>query len=388
MSTLSTRLVPCFALGLVMAASGCGAGEPEAQETDRATPLASALDTLVPALLDRHEATGAAVAVLEDGEISVARGYGLAVKGDRTAFTGTTQVNVASVSKSVTAWGVLRLWRERLVPLDRPVNQLLESWRLPGDEARTGQVTVTRLLNHTAGLGRPAVPSFPAEEDPPTPVDVLEGRADGGPPVRLERSPGGAWSYSGGGYTVLELLVEDQTGLRFEEFMRRSVLSPLGLDDATFTPPTRSATVAVGHDERGDAVSPVRYVGTGAAGLYASARDFGRLLRAYHTGWREGNPVLDSATLRAVTDHAVPVDLDGVSGAFYGLGHGVHRTVDGRVLLYHSGANPGFRAYFIVDPDSGDGIFIAVNSDNGVPVITRVRERWGEAYGRDLPPLY
>ncbi|MFW6201749.1 MAG: serine hydrolase domain-containing protein [Gemmatimonadota bacterium] len=387
--TAMTMRALVFTVFLLLLAVPGACGQ-NAREAHRTTPLASALDSLVPALLARHEAVGAAVAILEGGEVTATRGYGFAVKGkgDEVAFTDSTLLNIASVSKPVTAWGVLRLWQQGIVDLDRPVDRLLRSWHPPEGEFPAERITVARLLNHTAGFGLPAVPSFPADEDPPSLVDVLEGRVGEDAPVRLERAPGEVWSYSGGGYTVLELLVGDRTERRFEEFMRRSVLSPLGLRDATFTLPARDAGVAAGHDEAGAAVAPVRYVGASAAGLYASARDFGRLLEAYHTGWRGGNAVLDSATLRAVADHVVPVDLDGVSGAFYGLGHGVHRTDGGRVLLYHSGGNPGVRAYFIIDPDAGNGIFIAVNSDNGVPVVAGVRERWGEAYGRGLPPLY
>lgn len=83
-----------------------------------------------------------------------------------------------------------------------------------------------------------------------------------------------------------------------------------------------------------------------------------------------------------------PVALEDVSGAFYGLGHGTHRAPDGRLYLYHSGGNPGFRAYFIVAPEHGDGVFIAVDSDNGVPVITRVLQLWGDAHGGGLPPHF
>jgi CubicO group peptidase (beta-lactamase class C family) len=136
-------------------------------------------------------------------------------------------------------------------------------------------------------------------------------------------------------------------------------------------------------------VPAYRYVGTSAGGLWSSAHDMARLLRAYARTWSGADRrVLDRAQLEEIARPVAPVVLEGVSGAVYGLAHGTHRAPDGQLYLYHSGGNPGFRAYLIVAPERGDGVFIAVSSDHGVPVITRVLQLWGEAHGGGLPPLY
>ncbi|HEX6750931.1 MAG TPA: serine hydrolase domain-containing protein [Longimicrobium sp.] len=349
--------------------------------------LVARIDSAVPALLREANAPGAAVAMVEGGRIVLARGYGVANVATGARFTARTPLNVASVSKAVTALGAMRLWREGRLPLDAPVNSLARRWRLPDGAAPAESVTVRRLLSHTAGVGIGAVPWFRADSAAPSLLEVLDGRAGDRGPLRIEAAPGAAWRYSGGGYTLLQLVMEDVTGERFEAWMERAVLRPLGMRESTFG--TARPGAAVGYDEAGNPVPAYRFVGTSAGGLWTSADDFARLMRAYARAWSgTDRRVIGRAELDQVARPMAAVTLEGVSGATYGLGHGTHRAPDGRTYVYHSGGNPGARAYFIVSPDRGDGVFVATNSDNGVPVITRVLQIWGDAHGGGLPPLF
>jgi len=371
---------------LALAAAIAAAPRPLDAQTD-VRALVARLDSAVPALLRESHSPGAAVAVVEGGRIVLERGYGVANVATGAPFTSHTPLNVASVSKAVSAWGFLRLAREGRMPLDTPVNALVRRWRLPDGAAPAREVTVRRLLGHTGGVGVPSVPWFRADSAVPSLEDVLEGRAGGRGPVRVETAPGSGWRYSGGGYTLLQLAAEETSGVEFEAYMRERVLRPLGMKESGFGIPGRGA--ATGYDEGGQPVPAYRYVGAAAGGLMASAHDFARLLRTYGRAWSGADRrVLSRTELEEMARPMAPVVLEGVSGAFYGLGHGTHRAPDGRLYLYHSGGNPGFRAYFLVAPERGDGVFIAVSSDNGVPVITRVLQLWSEAHGGGLPPLY
>ncbi|HET7462975.1 MAG TPA: serine hydrolase domain-containing protein [Longimicrobium sp.] len=374
-----------FAVLLAAAAFAVAAPPLAAQGDVRA--LAARLDSAVPALLAESHAPGAALAVVEGGRIVLARGYGVANVATGARFTAHTPVNVASVSKAVTAWGVMRLARDGTLPLDAPVNGHLRRWRLPDGAWPAESVTVRRLLSHMGGVSIASVPWFPLDSAAPSLEDVLSGRAGDRGALKIEVGPGTVWRYSGGGYTLLQLALEEASGEGFESYMRRRVLRPLGMGESGFGDPVPGA--AVGYDEAGKAEPAVRYVGSSAAGLWASAHDFARLLRAYGRAWRGADRrVIGRTELGEMARPVAPVALEGVAGAFYGLGHGTHRAPDGRLYLYHSGGNPGFRAYLIVAPERGDGLFIAVNSDNGVPAITRVVQLWGEAHGGGLPPLF
>lgn len=149
-----------------------------------------------------------------------------------------------SLSKPVAAYAALRLVEAGELELDRDVNECLVSWQLPDGEG----VTLRRLLTHTAGLGVPFFPGFEEGAELPTLVEVLDA-------VRVESSPG-EFRYSGGGYVLVQLLLEDVTGRRFANLARELVFEPLGMTRSTF-------------EQRAGR----RYPEQAAAGLWTTARD-------------------------------------------------------------------------------------------------------------------
>jgi CubicO group peptidase (beta-lactamase class C family) len=359
-----------------------------APRTRPASTFAARMDSLIPALLAGSGVPGVAVGIVEDGRVAFTRGYGVADRASGRPMTERTLLNFASVSKPVAAWGVLHLVDGGSISLDAPVGPALRRWRLPPSEFGTDGVTVRRLLSHTAGTSVPSTPWFPADTTMPTLEQVLRGEAGGRGPVRVEREPGTRWAYSGGGYDVLQLMVEEASGQPFAEYMRRTVFAPLGMHRTTFAPAAVSgAGVATGYDEGGSAVAPYRFVGVAAGGLYSNMEEFARFLTAY-MGSRHG--ILRQPTFESMLTSVADVHLDGadVAGARYGLGHGVHRTASGERVVYHSGGNPGYLAYFLVMPERGIGMVLAVNGSAGVPVLTRLVQLWGQHYGVDLQPLY
>src|SRR5262245_17066588 len=295
--------------------------------------LVDRADVLVPALLAEHSAVGAAIAAVEEGNIVLERGYGLAELESGRALGAHTRLNVASLSKAVTAWGVMRLAQTGRVELAAPIDRYLVSWHVPEGAYPTAEVTLERVLRHAGGLGVAAVPWFPVGEPAPSCVAVLEGTSGGRGPVRVEKRPGTEWSYSGGGYTALEVLIEDVTETPFERFMQDEVFRPLGMARATYESAASDDDFAEGHDGEGKKLGRMRFVGASAGGLLASAADFARLLVGYTQGWQDGNVVLSRERVRALAAEPIPVQLEGVTGASYGAGHGVHRCGDGRILM-------------------------------------------------------
>ena len=151
---------------------------------------------------------------------------------------GDSVFQVASLSKWVTAHGVMILVEDGLLELDRPVSDYLTRWQLPDSEYDNDLVTVRRLLSHTAGLTDGlGYGGFAPEE----PLQSLEGSltraADASPHAdgrtRVGRAPG-RWDYSGGGFTILQLLIEEVTGQRFEAFMDARLFQPLGMTHSSF----------------------------------------------------------------------------------------------------------------------------------------------------------
>src|SRR3712207_3935960 len=120
-----------------------------------------------------------------------------------------------------------RDWSSDVCSSDLDVNTYLKSWRVPeNDFTREQKVTLRRLLSHTAGLTVHGFPGYNSASAAPTVPQILDGvKPANTPPVRVDVTPGSMFRYSGGGYTVAQLLMTDVTGLPFSEFMRHAVLA-------------------------------------------------------------------------------------------------------------------------------------------------------------------
>ena len=103
---------------------------------------------------------------------------------------------------------------------------------------------------------------------------------------------------------------------------------------------------------------------------------------------RDGAPILRGSSFESMTSGIASVEMEGVEDASYGLGHGVHKTPAGETVLYHSGSNPGYLAYFIVALESRRGLVIVSNGASAVPIVVTTLNTWSEATGVELPPIY
>lgn len=162
--------------------------------------------------MEHHGVPGASIAVINNGQIDWAEGYGVKDAGGADSIALSTLFQAASISKPVAATAVLRLVEEGQLDLDSDINHRLRSWRLPENEYTAGRpVTLRDLLTHTSGLTVHGFSGYVSGEPVPTAVNVLNG-AGNTKPVRLDTIPGAAFRYSGGGYTVVHVLAHDVTG--------------------------------------------------------------------------------------------------------------------------------------------------------------------------------
>ena len=225
---------------------------------------------------------GLSVAVLNKGRLEWARGYGAVAAGgapveERTLF------QAASISKPVAAFGAMILADQGKLDLDADVDGLLKSWHLSQNASGYEQrVTVRRILSHTAGLTLDGMPGYAPATTLPSTTQILEGA----PPavnsaIRVAAEPGSEFRYSGGGYTILELIISDVTGQPFSEFVTDAVLEPCGMLDSTFAQPLPAELAeraACGHNEEG-VVLPGNWEvmpALAASGLWTTAADLCR----------------------------------------------------------------------------------------------------------------
>ena len=327
----------------------------------------------------RHRTPAVSVAVMDGGTIAWARAWGLADKNSGRAATTATLFQAASISKPVAATAALSLVQEGRLALDTDVNRYLTSWQVPSSEHAHGQpVTLRRLLTHTAGLTVHGFPGYARTATIPTAVQVLQGEGNTRPVV-VDTTPGSLWRYSGGGYTVAQVLLSDVTGLPFATLMQQRVLRPMGMTLSTYQQPLPEsllAQAATGYRGSGEPVEGDWHVypEQAAAGLWTTPTDLARwglsVLAAYH-GATDG--VLSPATAG---------DMLTAGMGSYGLGPGVYPEAR---AFGHGGANEGFRCQLTVFLD-GRGAVVMTNADGGANLAREILLTLTAAYG--WPPMF
>ncbi|MEM9666326.1 MAG: serine hydrolase domain-containing protein [Bacteroidota bacterium] len=352
MAQIETALRPLFTIQ----------GEPPAT-----TSLAERMETLgVP---------GVSIAVIEGGEVAWARGYGFADVEAERPVTPQTLFQAASISKPVAATAALRLAQEGRLDLDTDVNAYLTSWQVPDTAfTATEAVTIRRLVNHTAGTTVWGFPGYAPGEPVPSTADVLDGSGNTDP-VRVYKTPGESWRYSGGGYTVMQLALHDLTTQPFPALMDSLILTPLGMTASTYQQPLpadRHEQAAVGYRADGTAVEGRwhTYPEMAAAGLWTTPTDLARYALAIQQAHRgtEGS-ILDAATTSAM-----------LTPGF--ANHGLGPVISTDTLRFeHGGANEGYRCFMTASIEGDHGMVVMTNSDEGGRLGQEIAQMVAHVYG-------
>ncbi|MFF0091755.1 amino acid adenylation domain-containing protein [Streptomyces canus] len=371
----ATVEVPAELLSRLLARAGGEAAAEVAALLPRRAPVVDGID----AVMADHHVPGVALAVIRDGKVVTVEGHGvLAADGDVPVSTRTL-FQVGSISKHVTALGVLRLVDEGVLDLDADIATYLTGWRLADDPQAQGPVTVRQLLGHRAGLARHRSVGFRPGEELPTLLDLLEGRPPVTTPrVRRELPPGEVFRKSSTHYWVLQQVLEDVTQEAFEPLMRRLVLDPLALADTSFDqdhPHTAGLPVALGHDAHGTPLKGGwrRRAHLAAAGLWTTAADAARFTLAVRDALlgAPGAP-LPQALAREL--------LAGETGTFYGLGTIVDDSGDD-LEFGHGGEPTGYWNMAISRLHAGTGFVALTNADSGKAVVKHLTAELGRQDG-------
>ena len=326
--------------------------------------------------IDSGQAGNAVMALISDGTVQ-----GVHATSVGTAVNADTVFQTASLSKWITAWGVMALVDQGKLDLDAPVSRYLKRWTLPPSAFDNDKVTARRLLSHTAGLTDGLGYAGFA---PGTPVQSIEASlnqtADASPgkkgKVEVGIEPGTEWRYSGGGYAVLQLLIEDVSGEPFEAYMQRVVFQPLGMVHSTFHwSPAQGTTLAAFYGRNAKPATHFRFSAVAAASLYTSVSDLTRFLQAHLPG-KKGEPVG-----RGVLGAAMVAQMWQPIGSLYGQaiwGLGTMLYADNRAggfVVGHDGSNePAINTTARLNPATGNGIVIL---ETGSPLLaTRLAGEW------------
>jgi CubicO group peptidase (beta-lactamase class C family) len=337
------------------------------------------LDTKSDRLLARYAVPGVAISVIENGEVRWIGTFGYADLEQKAAVSEQTVFQVASVSKSVAAVGAMKLVEEGRLDLYSPAEIYLSRWQLPDSEFNKDGVTIQRLLSHTAGLTLHGYPGYDPDGALPTLEHSLSGTDLSTPQVELFLEPGTAFSYSGGGYTLLELIIEEVTGLTFADYMDNHVLTALEMHNSSFAwQPRLKPGTAKAYDAELNLLPNYLFTEKAAAGLYATIGDLSQFVIGAYNSY-QGSPQGFLSQQTMTTTYEPVAGVAGLSGFIYqhtGFGHFINFAPDGAKLVIHDGANDGWRSNFTFVPETGNGIVILTNGNNGVYLIKEILDAW------------
>lgn len=355
---------PLFLLPLVvpLLLSSCSGVPPEPEATDPADP---GLDRLTAAAESHRQAAGVpglAVAWIENGEPSEARGLGVSDARSGEAVTADTVFEAASLSKPMVAYTALILHDRGDLELGRPLTSYTPYPDVQGDE-RLDRITARHVLTHSPGF-----PNWRPRH-----------WSDDPGPLEIQFEPGERFSYSGEGFVFLQRALEAVTGLPLERLVEREVLKPLGMNSSSFVwREDYEHTSARPHDKEGHVREKGRpKKALAAATLHTTAGDYARFvaevlaptLAAPETVDAMLTPQIDARKKRTAGG-----DSEAQGHVAWGLGWALE-VVDGEVATFwHWGDNETFRCFVMVSPESGDGFVVFTNSFHGLSLTEPLTE--------------
>jgi CubicO group peptidase (beta-lactamase class C family) len=375
-TTITHILRICFFTALLSFGLGCSRHQDALRgRVVTGTPIPEDALTIE---LEQHHVPGLSIAVVHDGRIDWARGYGMLENGKPERVDTSTLFQAASISKPVSAVVALRMVEMGMFSLDEDVNLKLLSWKVTRNEfTREQPVTLRRLLSHSAGLTMHGVPEFSANDELPTLVEILDGKwsatADS---VRPVYQPGAKFQYSGGGYVVLQVLMTDVSHRTFESLADEFVLGPAGMVSSTFEQPLPKelwSRAAVGHLANGTHLRGSWHTlpEQAAGGLWTTPKDLASFMiglwQSYHG---RSNKLLSRNLAREMLTRQID-----------DFGLGLSLPSAGVFRFQHSGGNAGYRCFMVLSVDIPDGVVIMTNGDSGEQLIWEVFEVIAHAYG-------
>ncbi len=321
---------------------------------------------------------GVSVAVINNYKLEWAKGYGYADKEQKIPVTPSTLFLAGSISKSVNAMGVLKLADQGKIDLEKNINDYLRSWKFPeNDFTKEKKVSTANLLSHTAGLSVHGFPGYSPGDSIPTVQQILDGQRPANTlAVRSIFSPGEKFKYSGGGTTITQLMVEDVTGMQYQNYMEQEVLKPLGMNQSTYQQPYKSgdyAGYATAYYVDGKPVKGRfhQYPEMAAAGLWTNPTDLSKFVIEVQQAYKgKSKKVLSQNMIRKMVTHYIDSTV--------GLGVFLAKKPND-VHFSHGGADEGFRAYYFGSLEEGYGAIVMVNSDNG-SIMNEIMNSIGNVY--------
>jgi CubicO group peptidase (beta-lactamase class C family) len=327
--------------------------EPSAHALKTEVPkeaLIAELEQQIPRLMEKAMIPGLSIAVIREGEILWAKGFGVKNVETKEPVDESTVFQAASLSKPVFAYAVLQMVERGELKLDKPLieyvpESYIEKEFLKGkiEDERLRKITARHVLTHSPGF-----PNWRPR----------------GKPLTIQFEPGEKFSYSGEGFVYLQKVVEKMTGLPLNEFMIKHVFEPLKMESSSY-----------GWQDRYDALFADHHnalMGTGerwkfewanaASSLHTTASDYARFMNALlnHQGLKAEN-------MQNFLNPHIKTSWDNADGLFWGLGIGLQQSDNGWAF-WHWGDNGEYRCFALALEKQKMGVVYFTNSYNGLTI--------------------
>ena len=328
-----------------------------AQAPDRWQPIRDSIEKQ----LVRVSGAAMAVAVAKDGKIIWEQGFGWANREKMIPATPNTMFSLASISKPITATGLMVLAARHQVDLDHPANDYLGVGKLTGLAGDASAATVRRVLNHSAGLPLHYQFFYANENRHPPTMDETIARYG-----ILVSAPGERFQYSNLGFGIIDYIISRTSGQSYRDFMRREVFLPLGLTHTSIDiGPGLEPYAAERYERHGQPVPFYTFDHNGGSAVYSSAHDlvrFGMFHLKDHLA--DQRPIISDSLIDIMHQPLWPNAFDSITG--YGLGWVSHQSDHGFRLFEHSGGMPGVATTLNIYPTEHLAI-VALTNGGGDP---------------------
>jgi len=365
---------------LITSLLGLAAAQPQdAGEAPQPTAadLQAFFEGEVPALMAEYGVPGVTVAVVGDGQVQYAAGFGSARLDPDVPATADTPFGTGSVAKMVTFSALMQQVERGNIDLDTDVNEYLTRFQIP--DTFDEPITARHLLTHTAGFEDISIVGLMSRD--PDALQPLGERLERDLPKRVQ-PPGVAASYSNYGAALAGYLVEIVSGVPFSEYVETEIFQPLGMERSTFRQPLPDGFgEAYGYVQQGDGfVWPgPEYVQLYPAGsLRMSANDAASFM-LLHLLERPG--VLEAQTILRMREPLYQPRED-MPGMAYGWFQSKQRDL---LILSHEGSTNAAHALMALIPETGEGVFIAGNAPGALLLNGVLWEAYLDRYHPAVP---
>lgn len=339
------------------------------------------IDPFILQTMQQYHIPALSLSIIDQGKIVYTRTYSIL---PNLPVSENSLFQSASISKSLTAYGALKLVDEGKLNLDQDVNSYLKSWQIPANPyTQQHKVTLRNILDMTSGLSVSGFLGSSTADPVPTLKQILNGEPPAeNQPVKVQFVPGSRYFYSGGSYEVLEQMIEDVTHQSFSKFMAQHVLHPLAMTHSQFIAilPKSLWQQAVPGFLKNDEMIPLRWKSIpalGAAGMWTTSGDIAKFAIDVMKSYRGEGGLISKQLAKQMLTRQQNTDF-GLGVVISGCGKNLNFRKEGH--------NIGFYNWLIAFPNTRQGAVVMTNSEHGIPAIKAIMEYIAKRY--NWPDFY